>query len=280
MKSIFHAFIAKGLHIWLQLLAIFVVINATIGLEGAFAQAGPPMVTDDPDTPGDGKWEINLSRMSSLGKSARVIYLPDVDLNYGWGEHLQLKADIPFAFGQTNGFSTQQNWGTSNFGVKWRFIDEPSEDLIADDTFRFNLSTYPQFQTSLSSKSVKQGLSSPDQTLYLPIEASGHWSDDMEIYGGAWVAEFGHSWTLGGASHDTNNQVGLMLARNCSPKIECLGELHGLWQSRSFERLVNLGFRYKINDAVKLMGSVGIQNGQDTLNHFTKLSYLGLQFNY
>jgi len=27
----------------------------------AHAQGGPPMLTDDPGTPGDGKWEVNIA---------------------------------------------------------------------------------------------------------------------------------------------------------------------------------------------------------------------------
>jgi len=27
----------------------------------AFGQGGPPLITDDPDTPGPGYWEINLA---------------------------------------------------------------------------------------------------------------------------------------------------------------------------------------------------------------------------
>jgi hypothetical protein len=29
------------------------------------AQGGPPLVTDDPDTPGDGRWEINLATIAT-----------------------------------------------------------------------------------------------------------------------------------------------------------------------------------------------------------------------
>ena len=35
----------------------------------SLAQGGPPMVTDDPETPGDGKWEIRLLATSLLGSS-------------------------------------------------------------------------------------------------------------------------------------------------------------------------------------------------------------------
>src|SRR5438445_482716 len=38
----------------------------------ALAQGGPPMVTDDPETPGDGHWEINIGAIATrtVGKRA------------------------------------------------------------------------------------------------------------------------------------------------------------------------------------------------------------------
>jgi hypothetical protein len=36
-----------------------------VASEAAVAQGGPPLVTDDPETPGDGHWEINLATIAS-----------------------------------------------------------------------------------------------------------------------------------------------------------------------------------------------------------------------
>src|ERR1043165_2722959 len=46
----------------------------------ALAQGGPPMVTDDPETPGDGKWEINLGGFGSRTATRREINFPDADI--------------------------------------------------------------------------------------------------------------------------------------------------------------------------------------------------------
>jgi hypothetical protein len=32
----------------------------------SFAQGGPPMITDDPGTPGNGKWENNFAIIFSI----------------------------------------------------------------------------------------------------------------------------------------------------------------------------------------------------------------------
>jgi hypothetical protein len=59
------------------------------------AQGGPPLVTDDPDTPGDGHWENNLAATAMHTSGRWTPGAPDADLNYGWGENIQLNADIP-----------------------------------------------------------------------------------------------------------------------------------------------------------------------------------------
>jgi len=56
----------------------------------ARAQGGPPMITDDPGTPGNGKWEINLAVAFEHRPNERSFDSPGIDLNYGVGEHIQL----------------------------------------------------------------------------------------------------------------------------------------------------------------------------------------------
>jgi len=49
----------------IQFLLLFL---AVYGVEAAHSQGGPPFITDDPGTPGNRHWEINLG-WSSTGKS-------------------------------------------------------------------------------------------------------------------------------------------------------------------------------------------------------------------
>src|SRR5215213_6069594 len=57
----------------------------------ARGQAGPPLITDDPGTPGDGRWEINLALTIEQTRAERALELPLLDINYGLGDHIQLK---------------------------------------------------------------------------------------------------------------------------------------------------------------------------------------------
>src|SRR2546430_17583068 len=56
----------------------------------AFGQGGPPMITDDPGTPGNGKWENNLAIAFEHRRGETAYEVPAIDLNYGLGEHIQL----------------------------------------------------------------------------------------------------------------------------------------------------------------------------------------------
>jgi hypothetical protein len=41
--------------------------------------AGPPLITDDPDTPGDGRWEINLPITLEQSRDQRTFEAPLLD---------------------------------------------------------------------------------------------------------------------------------------------------------------------------------------------------------
>lgn len=50
----------KG-QLWIILIAFFVLRLPLLRTPTVFAQGGPPLITDDPGTPGNGKWEINVA---------------------------------------------------------------------------------------------------------------------------------------------------------------------------------------------------------------------------
>src|SRR5437762_3350016 len=79
----------------------------------AVAQAGPPLITDDPETPGNGHWEINVAWTLSQKRNARLFGIPLLDINYGVGEHVQLKAEIPWLVQREHGAKTQSGVGSA-----------------------------------------------------------------------------------------------------------------------------------------------------------------------
>jgi len=61
----------------------------------AYAQGGPPFRTDDPETPGNRHWEINFGWIGDRNPEAGAYQVPDFDINYGLGDRIQLKYEIP-----------------------------------------------------------------------------------------------------------------------------------------------------------------------------------------
>jgi len=61
-----------------------------LGTSVALAQGGPPYYTNDPGTPGNKDWEINFGYMPFLFRGQSISHTPDVDINFGVGDRIQL----------------------------------------------------------------------------------------------------------------------------------------------------------------------------------------------
>src|SRR6266542_322531 len=112
----------------------------------ALAQGGPPLITGDPDTPGPGYWEINLSGLLEKTHRARIMELPRLDFNYGAGERIQLKFEVPWLVVNAPGEAAQRAPGNSVAGVKWRFLGREGT--------RIAWAIYPQFEFNTGHSAV------------------------------------------------------------------------------------------------------------------------------
>lgn len=226
------------------------------------AQGGPPMVTDDPETPGDGKWEINLAAFGDrLHSGRKEVSVPDADINYGLGDRIQLKLDVPWSFAKESGEGWQSGLGTANAGVKWRFVDG-GEDGIS-------ISTYPQYLSGWSASSRRRGVASSEHELFLPVEiagAYGGWSLDAEA-GRELVRGAGNPWAVGAiAAHGCGGERG-----------ECLFEVHERIAPHETQTLVNLGLRWKLLERASLLASAGREFGSRADDRQDFAFYLGIQ---
>ncbi len=102
----------------------------------ARAQGGPPFITDDPGTPGNHHWEINFGWIGNHNPGQSYYDIPNVDMNYGWGDRIQLKYEIPLAAATNADNSTSAGLGESLLGVKWRYFEYHKRgEAKSDDTF-------------------------------------------------------------------------------------------------------------------------------------------------
>lgn len=218
-------------------------------------------MTDDPETPGDGHWEINLATIAAHTSGRWEVAAPDADINYGWGEHIQLKLDVPWNFVH----QTDQGWksglGAANAGVKWRFVD------IEDSGF--SMSMYPQYTWNWSSSSPRRGISAPGRQIFLPIEAATV-VDDFGL-----DAEVGRNLVQYGANQW---QAGFIVAHSCGrEELECLGEVHQTWAPHNSQTLLNVGIHWKLSESLVLLAAAGREFGTRSDDQQRLLVYFGFQ---
>jgi hypothetical protein len=248
---------------WPGLLAAGLLILCALVPASARAQGGPPLITDDPDTPGPGYWEINVSTFFEKSRLEHRFETPRLDVNYGWGRRIQLKYEVPWVAVQPAGEPTRSGAGNSVAGVKWRFLGQERKILA--------WSVYPQLEFNTDHSSVAKGLVDSGHQFLLPTEITLELAH-IEING-----EVGRSFAPKGAS---GWLYGLSTEAGVTKRLELLGEIHGERRgAEPTELIVNVGGRQKLSHRVILMFAVGraVRGSPDEKPRL--LLFAGLQFN-
>ena len=222
------------------------------------------MITDDPGTPGNGKWEINLAIAFEHRSNETSLDLPAIDLNYGLGEHIQLTLQTAPVLLQRDDHGPIGGLGGTEAALKWRFLDE--------DTSGFALSMFPRVIFNVSQASVRRGLAEDGTRFQIPFQASktlGSWHFDGEF--GPLASSVGRSEFLYGAV------VGYDLAKPTT----LMAELHGT-SRMNFARnelTLNFGLRHGFSETRILIISLGHQicSPEESLG---LIGYFGVQLIY
>jgi hypothetical protein len=153
---------------FIQLLLLLAPIAGAVT---AYAQGGPPFITDDPGTPGNRHWEINFGWIADHNPGAAYYQLPDIDMNYGWGDRIQLKYELPLAAATDENNTTRAGLGESLVGVKWRYFEHHTAgERKSDENMTFSLGTYPQASINNPTSAVRRGIVENGPQYYLPVE--------------------------------------------------------------------------------------------------------------
>jgi hypothetical protein len=126
------------------------------------AQGGPPYYTNDPRTPGHLKWEINVGYMPFLSPAQSTTHTPDLDLNFGLGDRIQLTCEVAWLRLDLHPAPPKYGLSQDVLGVKWRFYDNAERG--------FAISVFPQASINNPTRSVERGLVPPGASLTLPVE--------------------------------------------------------------------------------------------------------------
>lgn len=233
--------------------------------QAARAQGGPPLITDDPGTPGSRHWEINIGFTFDRSRAASVLETPRVDFNYGLGDRIQLKYELPWVVSNPTSRRVRSGLGNSLVGVKWRFTDEEQRGL--------SVSTYPQLEFNNPTSSSDRGLVERGLQFLLPVEMSRR------------VGPLDINWELGYKfrQHELDEWVyGLVFGHDACKRLELLAEIHAAAQ-RDFsesELIFDVGGRWRLDKKFVLLFTVGRSIRVLPGEVSTLLGYVGTQFNF
>ncbi|HTR48081.1 MAG TPA: hypothetical protein VMM16_11920 [Verrucomicrobiae bacterium] len=183
---------------------------ALLGSSGvARAQGGPPYLTTDPGTPGNGNWEINIAAAPTTRQGVASYQLPQIDVNFGLGGRIQLSYEIPYIVQTSAGAPTQSGWSNALTGVKWRFLDHGEDG--------WQISTFPQIQTGSTTAARAKGIAGNGPRLLLPVEIARKVGPlDLNFEGGYFFPWHGQPERI----------LGLLAGRSLTTRLEVDGEVY------------------------------------------------------
>jgi hypothetical protein len=267
-----------------------------------WAQAGPPFRTDDPETPGNRHWEINVGFLGDRSLADGDYEVPDLDINYGLGDRIQLKYELPLAIhedragGSVHATSGQGGaaanspsgqvvggLGESLLGVKYRFYEHrPAASADEPDAPEpnFSVSTYPQLSLNNPTSAVSREVVAAGPQFLLPLEVNARLGPiRLDGEGGYWF---------------TNRHVpqawirGMILGHEFTPATELYVEIYDQQdanrvdgQAKAREATLGAGGRHALNRQKSVlalfMAGRSFQSVSSTSVQPTWLAYFGIQ---
>jgi len=229
----------------------------------AYAQGGPPYYTNDPGTPGNFNWEINVGYIPYFYAGQSVSHTPDLDINFGIGDRLQLTYENAWLRVQNPGSSVKYGLGQSNPGVKWRFYDAGEGGL--------SVSVFPQLFLNNPGDPVRRGITPQTETFLLPFEFSKKFGP-VDIN---W--ELGYQFARKGPDAWL---TGLVVGHDFTKKLELDVELYsqGTFRPSESQPTIDFGGRYKLHRPIILlfMAGRGLEPARNNQSYF--IGYMGFQF--
>ena len=222
------------------------------------------MITDDPGTPGNGKWEINLAIAFEHRSDETSLDLPAIDLNYGVGEHIQLTLQTAPVLLKREDHGPIGGLGGTEAATKWRFLDEEKSG--------FDMSMFPRVIFNIQASSPRRGLSDDGTRFQIPFQIAktfGRFHAD---------AEFGPVGITVGRSEWLYGIVG---GYEVAKPTMLMAELHGT-SRMNFSRdtlAINFGLRHELTETRILILSLGheVRSPEDSL---ALIGYFGVQLLY
>jgi hypothetical protein len=264
-----------------RLFQLILPLLAATGALQAHAQGGPPFITDDPGTPGNKHWEINLGWIGNHNPGQSYYQLPSIDVNYGWGNRIQLMCSPSLAAATDPKNTTRAGLGESQFGVKWRYFEhQRAGEPKSDENMDFSLGTYPQALINNPTSTVRRGIVENGPQYYLPVEFTARLGPiDLNGEAGRW---FGNKLV------PSRWGRGLIAGHEFNQRLELYGEIYDLQDANRIGSVpkqraltLDMGGRQTLDRGGHLrlifMGGRGIQAVTRQNSEPNWIAYVGLQ---
>jgi hypothetical protein len=227
-------------------LVVLCLLSFSLFSQLSRGEGGPPLITDDPDPPGDGHWEINIALTLNAQTDAQSWELPHLDVNYGLGDSIQLKWESGFDVLAQSGTATQTGWEDSLVGVKWRIVNGGDEG--------WSVGAYPQVGFRFLSTS-NPNVAGPSTYALIPVEVKkgfGRFVVDGEV-GVVLATDAPSGW-----------MYGVCAGFEIIKELELLAEVHGQVNGTTGASLLfppglvtQVGGRFAFNENIAAIASVG-----------------------
>ena len=222
------------------------------------------MITDDPGTPGNGKWEINLAIAFEHRSGETSLDLPAIDLNYGVGEQIQLTLQTAPVLLTREDHGPVGGLGGTEAAMKWRFLDEEKSG--------FNMSMFPRVIFNIQQSSARRGLAEDGTRFQIPFQIAktfGRFHADAEL-GPVGISVGRSEWLYG-----------IVGGFDVAKPTMLMAELHGSSRTNFSRQVVtlNFGLRHEFTETRILIVSLGheIVSPDEPL---ALIGYFGMQLVY
>ena len=222
------------------------------------------MITDDPGTPAQGKWEINLGWTDQRTPGSTLYGLPQLDANYGATDRIELNYQASWNIARNAGQPTTGGMSDSEIAVKWRYYDAGEHGL--------QMSICPRVTfLDPGSDSARRGLADSDTNVLMPFEVQKDfpWLS-VGVDGG---------YTFSNQEEDRGWMGGICVGREVAEGWEMDAEVHmtaNEGASRS-EWIANVGSRIDLSKHATVLLAVGRDISNTLGPRVSLLSYVGIQ---
>lgn len=251
-----------------QLRSVLFIISLSIVFWSIFvvvpkiSLAGPPFVTDDPETVEYQHWEVYLAAQYKHDRDEDSSTLPHLEINYGLMPNVQIHLIAPLIYVKPEGEKSQYGYGDTEFGVKFRFIQET--DYIP----QVGIFPMVEFPTGDSA----DGLGNGKAQYFLPVWLQKSWGL-WTTYGG------GGYWINPGEGNKDWWQFGWLIQRSINSTLTLGTELY--YKTASTEDGEG-ATGYTVGAVINITENhhILLSAGQDIAGPNYLSAYIGYQFTF